>query len=93
MSADTVALKLTLPETANLYEPLLRHPRVSRIVALSGGYPRHDACARLAHNRGVIASFSRALVEDLQVSQSDADFEAHLTRAIDEIYDASIVKH
>jgi len=88
-----VALKLTLPETANLYEPLLGHPRLARIVALSGGYTRHDACARLAHNRGVIASFSRALVEDLKVSQTDAEFEASLARAIDEIYDASTVKH
>ena len=91
-SSVDCALKLTLPETPNLYEPLLSHPRVTRIVALSGGYSRQVACARLAHNRGVIASFSRALVDDLRASQTEAAFEDDLGKAIDEIYEASVVK-
>jgi len=88
-----VMLKLTLPNTPNLYEPLVAHPNVARVVALSGGYTRDDACARLAANRGVIASFSRALVEDLKASMSDAVFNETLAKAIDEIYQASVVKH
>src|SRR5689334_23455273 len=86
-----VMFKLTLPDVADLYKPLVDHPRVGRVVALSGGYSRADACQRLAANRGMIASFSRALVQDLRVSMSDAEFEAALAQSIDEIYQASIV--
>jgi fructose-bisphosphate aldolase, class I len=87
-----VALKLTLPDVADLYAPLVQHPRVAAVVALSGGYTRADACRRLAANHGMVASFSRALVEELRVSMSDAEFEAALGRSIDEIYQASTVK-
>ena len=85
-----VMLKLTLPETANLYESLVNHPRVLRVVALSGGYSRDEANARLAQNRGVIASFSRALTEGLSAQQSDAEFNATIAKSIDDIYRASI---
>lgn len=85
-----VMLKLTLPETANLYESLVNHPRVLRVVALSGGYSREEANARLAQNRGVIASFSRALTEGLSAQQSDAEFNATIAKSIDDIYRASI---
>lgn len=85
-----VMLKLTLPETPNLYESLVNHPRVLRVVALSGGYSRDDANARLAQNRGVIASFSRALTEGLSARQSDEDFNATIAKSIDDIYRASI---
>jgi fructose-bisphosphate aldolase, class I len=87
-----VMFKLTLPDVADLYAPLINHPRVARVVALSGGYPRGDACKRLAANHGMIASFSRALVEELRNSMSDAEFEAAMARSIDEIYRASTVK-
>ena len=87
-----VMFKLTLPEIADLYKPLADHPRVARVVALSGGYTRADACRRLAANHGVIASFSRALVQDLRVSMSDAEFEAALAQSIDDIHRASTVK-
>ncbi len=87
-----VMLKLTLPETPDFYAPLVDHPKVARVVALSGGYTRHDACARLSANHGVIASFSRALTEDLRVSMDDAAFEATLGETIDEIFKASTVK-
>jgi fructose-bisphosphate aldolase, class I len=87
-----VMLKLTLPEVPDLYAPCVKHARVARVVALSGGYTRADACRRLAANHGMIASFSRALAEDLRHSMSDAEFEATLGRAIDEIYQASTVK-
>jgi fructose-bisphosphate aldolase, class I len=87
-----VMFKLTLPDVADLYAPLVNHPRVARVVALSGGYTRADACKRLAANHGMIASFSRALVEELRNSMSDAEFEAAMTRSIDEIYRASTVK-
>jgi fructose-bisphosphate aldolase, class I len=87
-----VIFKVTLPDVADLYGPLINHPRVARVVALSGGYTRADACKRLAANHGMIASFSRALVEELRVSMSDAEFEAALARAIDEIYTASTRK-
>ena len=73
-----VMLKLTLPEKNNLYKPLVDHPRVMRVVALSGGYSREEACARLAKNTGMIASFSRALTEGLSIAQSDEDFNAKL---------------
>jgi fructose-bisphosphate aldolase class I len=87
-----VMLKLTLPETPDLYAPLIADKRVLRVVALSGGYSRDAACKRLATNHGMIASFSRALVDGLTYQMSDAAFDAELTGAIDEIYQASTVK-
>jgi fructose-bisphosphate aldolase, class I len=87
-----VMFKLTLPDVPDLYLPLTKHRRVTRVVALSGGYTRAEACKRLAANHGMIASFSRALVEELRVSMSDAAFEAALARSIDEIHQASAVK-
>jgi len=87
-----VMLKLTLPDVPDLYLPLTKHPRIARIVALSGGYTRADACRRLAANRNMIASFSRALAEGLTHSMSDAEFNATLAKSIDEIYQASTVK-
>ncbi len=87
-----VMLKLTVPETPDFYAPLIRHGRVARVVALSGGYTRADACKRLASNHGMIASFSRALTEDLRHSMDDAAFDAALSAAIDEIYQASTEK-
>jgi fructose-bisphosphate aldolase class I len=87
-----VMFKLTLPEVPDLYMPLIKDKRVARVVALSGGYTRAEACKRLAANHGMIASFSRALVQDLRVSMSEAEFDAALASAIDEIYRASTVK-
>jgi fructose-bisphosphate aldolase class I len=87
-----VMLKITVPEVPDLYAPLIKHPRMQRVVALSGGYPRAEACKRLAKNHGMIASFSRALIDGLTVSMSDAEFDAALKAAIDEIYTASTVK-
>jgi len=87
-----VMLKLTIPTVPDFYLPLTTHPRVARVVALSGGYARADACRRLAANHGMIASFSRALAEELKHSMSDAEFNEALARAIDEIYRASTVK-
>ena len=87
-----VMLKLTIPDVPDLYAALTRHPRVARVVALSGGYTRADACQRLAANHGMIASFSRALAEDLKHSMSDEVFGATLAKSIDEIYRASTVK-
>ncbi|MEI4231508.1 fructose bisphosphate aldolase [Roseovarius sp. D22-M7] len=87
-----VMLKLTLPETDDLYTALVDHPRVLRVVALSGGYSRDEATARLARNRGVIASFSRALTEGLTAQQSEAEFNATLAKAIDDIYTASTAR-
>ena len=87
-----VMLKLTIPEVRDHYAPLVSHRRVVRVVALSGGYTRADACRRLSANHGMIASFSRALVEDLRVSMSDETFNATLAKSIDEIYRASTVK-
>lgn len=84
-----VMLKLSLPEKANQYKPLIDHPRVMRVVALSGGYSRDEANTRLAQNAGMIASFSRALTEGLSAQQSDAEFDAVLGAAIDSIYQAS----
>lgn len=89
-SDNKVMLKLTLPEVANLYKPLADHPNVLRVVALSGGYSREEANARLAQNAGVIASFSRALSEGLSAQQSDAEFNQLLGRSIGTIYDASV---
>lgn len=85
-----VMLKLTLPTQVNYYKPLVEHPRVLRVVALSGGYSREDANAMLAKNDGVIASFSRALTEGLTAQQSDAEFDKVLDGAIEGIYQASI---
>jgi len=87
-----VMLKLTIPDVPDLYAPLVNHERVIRVVALSGGYTRADACKRLAANHGMIASFSRALAEDLRHSMSDSVFEGNLARSINEIYLASTVK-
>jgi fructose-bisphosphate aldolase, class I len=87
-----VMLKLTLPVEANLYAPLVDHPRVARVVALSGGFTRDEACRELAGNRGVVASFSRALLEDLKAQMSDEEFDRTLGIAIDEIYCASTVE-
>ena len=87
-----VMLKLSLPATPNLFAPLVDHPRVLRVVALSGGYSRPEACAELAKNRGMIASFSRALLEDLRHQMTDAEFDAALGQAIDDIYLASVNK-
>jgi fructose-bisphosphate aldolase class I len=85
-----VMLKLTIPSKANHYAPLIAHPKVMRVVALSGGYTRDKACERLADNHGMIASFSRALTEELSAEQSDEEFNAALATAIDQIYEASI---
>ncbi|MCV2878498.1 fructose bisphosphate aldolase [Sedimentimonas flavescens] len=85
-----VMLKLSLPSVPNFYEPLVDHPRVLKVVALSGGYSRDDANAMLAQNTGMIASFSRALTEGLSAQQTDAEFDAMLGGAIDSIYAASI---
>src|ERR1700731_2320419 len=87
-----VMLKLTIPEVPDFYSALVDHPRVARVVAVSGGYTRADACKRLVANHGMIASFSRALTEDLRHSMSDAEFNATLAKSIDEIYQASTVK-
>ncbi len=92
-SGRKVMLKLTIPSQADLYEPLIKHPRVARVVALSGGYTRHDACQRLSQNHGIIASFSRALVEGLTRDMSDEQFNAALGAAVEEIYAASVTKH
>jgi fructose-bisphosphate aldolase class I len=83
-------LKLSIPTKANLYKELVDHPRVVRVVALSGGYSRDEANRLLALNSGVIASFSRALAEGLTAQQSDAEFDAELNSTIQSIYDASI---
>ncbi len=87
-----VMLKLSLPVKAGLFGPLVDHPKVLRVVALSGGYKRPEACAELAKNRGIVASFSRALLEDLRAQMSDDEFNASLGGAIDEIYQGSTKK-
>jgi len=87
-----VMLKLTIPEQADAYAPLIGHHRVARVVALSGGYSRDEACQRLADNHGMIASFSRALLEDLRQGMDDAAFDRTLGEAIDQIYAASVAK-
>ena len=84
-----VMLKLTLPTKTNLYHSLVKHPRVMRVVALSGGYSRDDANRMLKANDGIIASFSRALTEGLSAQQSDTEFDAMLGKAINDIFDAS----
>ncbi len=87
-----VMFKLTIPDVPDLYLPLIKDKRVMRVVALSGGYTRDDACQRLAHNHGMVASFSRALTEGLKRSMSEAEFDNALGAAIDEIYKASVDK-
>ena len=93
LSGDqNIMLKLSIPTKANLYRELVDHPRVVRVVALSGGYSREEANRLLAQNTGVIASFSRALAEGLTAQQSDAEFDAALNSTIQSIYDASVNK-
>jgi len=89
-AGQQVMLKLTIPTVANFFKPLIDHPKVMRVVALSGGYSREDANAMLAKNTGLIASFSRALSEGLSAKQSDAEFNAELGKTIQSIYDASV---
>jgi fructose-bisphosphate aldolase, class I len=89
---DKVMLKLSLPVKPGLFDPLVDHPRVLRVVALSGGYGRPEACTELARNRGVIASFSRALLQDLRYQMSDTEFDSALGEAIGAIYTASTIK-
>ena len=89
---DRVMLKLSIPTEAGLFQSLVDHPRVLRVVALSGGFSRPEACRELAKNPGMIASFSRALLEDLRHQMSDAEFDRALSQAIDEIYEASTAK-
>ncbi|HEY1146607.1 MAG TPA: class I fructose-bisphosphate aldolase, partial [Allosphingosinicella sp.] len=87
-----VMLKLSIPAEAGLYDAVVAHPRVARVVALSGGFSRAEACQELARNKGMIASFSRALLEDLRHQMSDEEFDRSLGQAIDDIYQASTVK-
>ena len=87
---EEVMLKLSLPSVADFYKPLIEHPKVMRVVALSGGYSRDEANAQLTQNHGMIASFSRALTEGLSADQSDEEFNATLAETIDSIYRASI---
>ncbi len=85
-----VMLKLSIPVVANFYRELIGHPKVLAVVALSGGYSTDEACAKLAENQGMIASFSRGLLQDLRVHQSDGEFDRTLGAAIDQIHMASI---
>jgi fructose-bisphosphate aldolase, class I len=87
-----VMLKLSIPVQPGLFDPLVNHPKVLRVVALSGGFPREEACRELARNPGMIASFSRALLSDLRAQQSDEEFDRTLGTAIDDIYQASTAK-
>ena len=87
---ERVMLKLTIPAEAGLFQPLIDHPKVVRVVALSGGFSREEACRELARNPGMIASFSRALLSDLRADQNDAEFDKTLRTAIDEIHAASV---
>lgn len=87
---QNVILKLTLPDTAGFYDEFVNHPRVVRVVALSGGYSREDANQKLAQNKGVIASFSRALSEGLSAQQSDSEIDSTLDTSIQGIYEASL---
>ena len=91
--SDKVMLKLSLPVVPGTFGPLVAHPKVLRVVALSGGYQRPEACAELAKNKGIIASFSRALLNDLRFQMSDAEFDAALGEAIDAICTGSTVKN
>ncbi|MFU0789675.1 fructose bisphosphate aldolase [Virgibacillus proomii] len=88
--SDNVMLKLTIPTVANTYKELIEHPNVVRVVALSGGYTRDEANKMLKENEGLIASFSRALSQDLNVNQTDEAFNAALRKAVESIYEASI---
>lgn len=90
---EEVMLKLTIPTEANLYEDLVNHPRVIRVVALSGGYSRDEANELLKKNNGILASFSRALTEGLSANQSDDEFNSDLKKSIESIYDASVNKN
>jgi fructose-bisphosphate aldolase class I len=87
-----VMLKLSIPAEAGLFQPLIAHPSVLRVVALSGGFSREEACRQLAKNPGMIASFSRALLSDLRAQQNDDEFNRTLGAAIDEIYEASVTQ-
>src|SRR5262249_50637421 len=87
-AGQLVMLKLTLPEQDNFYADFIKHPKVLRVVALSGGYSREEANDRLRRNHGIIASFSRALAEGLSARQSDTEFNAELDKSIQSIYDA-----
>jgi fructose-bisphosphate aldolase class I len=87
---EQVMLKLSIPAEAGTFQPLTQHPRVLRVVALSGGFSRSEACEQLARNPGMIASFSRALLSDLRHGQSDEEFDKTLGSAIDEIHAASV---
>lgn len=89
-AGQQVMLKLTIPTVVNFFKPLIDHPKVMRVVALSGGYSRDEANALLARNTGLIASFSRALSEGLSAQQSDAEFNAVLEKTVQSIYDASV---
>ncbi len=91
-AGETVMLKLTIPTVPDFYAPLVAHKSVVRVVALSGGYSTAEACEKLSHNHGMIASFSRALAENLRVTMSDAEFDATLANTIDQIYAASVNK-
>ncbi len=87
---EQVMLKLSIPVQPNLYAELIAHPKVLAVVALSGGYSTDEACEKLAQNKGMIASFSRGLLQDLRAQQSDDEFDATLAAAIDQIYAASV---
>ena len=87
---ERVMLKLTIPAEAGLFQPLIDHPKVLRVVALSGGFSREEACRELSKNPGMIASFSRALLSDLRADQSDEEFDRTLGTAINEIHSASV---
>lgn len=87
---EQIMLKLTLPETAGFYQELIDHPKVVRVVALSGGYSREESNQRLSENKGVVASFSRALTEGLSAQQTDEEFNNTLDKSIESIYQASI---
>lgn len=91
--SDKVMLKLTIPTVANTFKKAIDHPNVLRVVALSGGYSREDANEKLKNNDGLIASFSRALSQDLNINQSDETFNKALERAVTSIYDASVNKN
>jgi fructose-bisphosphate aldolase class I len=90
LTDERIMFKLTIPSEDNLYADVMKDPHVVRVVALSGGYSQADACAYLARNHGMIASFSRAFAQNLRVDQTDAEFDAEVKKAADLIYEASI---
>jgi len=92
-AGQQVMLKLTLPDQADFYLEFVRHPKVVRVVALSGGYTRDEANDRLRRNHGIVASFSRALLQGLSAQQTDSEFNTVLEASIQTIYEASITKH